>query len=120
MILQEEVVVAEKGSYLEAVHLGGALGENDAGQQEEEGVSHQGVHRLPIQQQAGVDRVHQGFGLQVKNIQIRLMDVVWDSGQLEKQAFRLNDWSIWQGRMTNNIQLFKFSPFKFIPFKIVS
>lgn len=35
-------------SYLEAVHLGGAPGENNSGQQEDEGVCYQAVHRFPI------------------------------------------------------------------------
>lgn len=59
--------VTEGRSYLEAGHLGGALGENDSGQQEEEGVGHQAVHRLPIQEQAGVDGLHQGLGLPARD-----------------------------------------------------
>lgn len=55
-------------SYLEAVHLGGALGEDDASQQEEEGVGHQAVHCLPIQEQAEVDGLNQGPRLPVKNM----------------------------------------------------
>lgn len=41
--------------YLEGGHLGGAPDEKDPGQQEEEGVGHQLVHGLPVQEQAGVD-----------------------------------------------------------------
>lgn len=64
------MVVTERPSYLEAVNLGGTLGENNSGQQQEEGVGHQAVHRLPIQEQAGVDRLNRGLVLPVKDMQI--------------------------------------------------
>lgn len=56
--------------YLEVDHLGGALGENNPGQQEEKGVSNKAVHRFPIQEQAWVDSLNQVLWLPVKEISI--------------------------------------------------
>jgi len=54
--------------YLEAFHLGRALGENYPGQQEEEGVDYQAIDRFPIQEQTGVDGLNQSLGFLVKRI----------------------------------------------------
>lgn len=60
----------ERQIYLEGDHLGGAFGENNPGQQEEEGVGNEAVHRFPIQEQARVDRLNQVLRLTVQDRQI--------------------------------------------------
>lgn len=53
----------EKQPYLEAVHLGRTFGEDYPGQQEEKRVNHQAIHRLSIQEQAGLDTICQRLRL---------------------------------------------------------
>ena len=58
--------MSDRQAYLEAFHLGRAFGENDPGQQEQEGVDHQAVHGLSVQEQAGADGFNHGLRILVR------------------------------------------------------